>query len=212
MNDFDIVKLVFGVVILIISVVAHEVAHGLAAYKLGDPTAKLLNRLSMNPIRHIDPIGSIILPAVTYMSGGFIFGWAKPVPYNPQFFKNPKSGEGIVAFAGPLMNISIAFITGLFLRFSVFIKPLLIYFNMHPAVVGLLGMIIITNLMLALFNLMPIPPLDGSKILFSFLPSDSRIKHFLSQYSLIIGLVFIFFVWDKIAPAAFFITRFLIGS
>ena len=153
--------------VLIISVILHEVAHGYMAYWLGDPTAKLQGRLTLNPFVHIDPVGSVLLPglllfwqSVASFSFPFLVGYAKPVPYNPYSLKG-KYAEGLVAFAGPGTNILLALIFGLLIRFfgMELETPMLMAF----------GTIAYVNMLLALFNLIPIPPLDGSKVLSSLL-------------------------------------------
>jgi Zn-dependent protease len=137
------------------------VAHGYAADALGDPTARLSGRLTLNPLPHIDPLGSIILPAILALSGSSIlFGWAKPVPYNPYNLRNGRFGELLVAAAGPGTNIFIAVVFGLILRFG----------NVSGPFFEFASIVILINLMLAFFNLIPIPPLDGSKILINLLP------------------------------------------
>src|SRR5687768_676502 len=109
-------EIIFGIAVLILSIIVHEVAHGVAADRLGDPTARYAGRLTLNPISHIDPVGSIVLPLITYFSGGFIFGWAKPVPYNPYNLRNGTWGEALVALAGPTSNIALALVFGLLIR------------------------------------------------------------------------------------------------
>lgn len=153
----------FGLFALIFSIIVHEVAHGYAAHLLGDPTARLEGRLTLNPIPHIDPVGSILLPAVLFLSGtGFLFGWAKPVPFNPYNLRDQKWGEAIVAFAGPGINLLIALVFGLGIRF----------FGgaLGDAALALTAQVVLINILLGLFNLIPIPPLDGSKVLKSLLP------------------------------------------
>lgn len=159
------------VVALILSVVLHEMAHGYAANWLGDPTARLQGRLSANPLVHIDPMMSVILPALLIFSGSpFLFGAAKPVPYNPYNFTNQKWGEAIVAAAGPLMNIFIALVFAVLFRLSDVLQ-------LPEAFLGLAVQIIILNIFLAFFNLVPIPPLDGSKILPRLLPFSLAMKY-----------------------------------
>jgi Zn-dependent protease len=193
------IDFIFSILILIFSAVIHEVAHGYAAYLQGDNTAKFQGRLSLNPLRHLEWFGSLILPVLSYFLGGFIIGWAKPVPFNPYNLKAPwglpaQAGEAIVAFAGPLANICIALFFGLLLRFGA-----LSHFG--DAFVYISSTIVFINLILATFNLVPIPPLDGSKILFSVLPYHMRgIREFLERNSLIFIIIFIFFLWGYIVP------------
>jgi len=154
---------IFFLLALIFSIIVHEVSHGYAAEMLGDPTARLQGRLTLNPIPHIDPIGSILVPAILVFSGaGFLFGWAKPVPYNPYNLNNRKWGEAIVAGAGPAVNIFLALVFGLVIRFGLGSLP--------ENFVVLASTVVLINILLALFNLLPIPPLDGSKLLRSVLP------------------------------------------
>jgi Zn-dependent protease len=195
----------FGIAILILSVVAHEVSHGFAADKLGDPTARLQGRLTLNPLRHIDLMGSIIVPALTFFAGGFVFGWAKPVPYNPWNIKH-RYGEAIVAAAGPLSNIVIALVFGLALRFGI---PAGIF---PDAALRLASSVVIVNIVLAVFNLVPIPPLDGSKVLFSILPPRlDGIREFLERYGLPLVFIFVIFIWQYIYPVVLTIFSFITG-
>ena len=159
------------IVILILSVVIHEMAHGYAANWLGDPTARLAGRLSANPLVHLDPMMSIILPGILIATGSpILFGAAKPVPYNPYNLRNQKWGEAIVAVAGPLANVGIALLFAVLVRFSGMM-------SLSEAFVSLSIQIIMLNLFLAFFNLVPIPPLDGSKILPVLLPYKLRMKY-----------------------------------
>lgn len=184
--DIISTSFIFSIAVLIISVVVHEVSHGWMAYVLGDPTAKLAGRLTLNPIKHIDPIGSILVPLVlSLLPGGVIFGWAKPVPYNPYNLQAGKYGPAYVAAAGPLSNLLIALIFGLVLRFGWAVT----FFG--PTVAPILTSIVLVNIMLALFNLIPVPPLDGSTILFSFFPHNSRIFEIFYRYQLAIILAVI---------------------
>lgn len=156
----------FLIVIIIFSAVIHEVMHGVAADRLGDKTARYAGRLTLNPIPHLDPFGSIILPLILAFSGAsFFFAWAKPVPYNPFNLRSDglfaRFSEAIVAGAGPLSNLAIALFVGLLLRIV-----------QWPAeVAAIFFLVVLVNIMLFLFNLIPIPPLDGSKVLSAFLPS-----------------------------------------
>jgi len=177
------------------SVVVHEVMHGYAALALGDPTAKYQGRLTLNPLSHLDPIGSFVIPLLGYFAGGFIIGWAKPVPFNPYNLRNQKWGEAIVAIAGPLSNISLAIIFGLVLRFSS------VETFLNQSFLSLAGYVVLINITLAVFNLVPIPPLDGSKILFAFLPYKwQSFRESFERFGLILVFIFIFFLWQVISP------------
>jgi len=186
----------FLIVILLFSIVIHEVSHGTMALYLGDPTAKYAGRLTLNPIKHLDPIGSVILPLflilmAKLMGGGIIFGWAKPVPINPYNFRDQKYGSAKVALAGPGSNLAIALVFGLALRFFPAISAI-------PGLELMFSYIVYINILLAIFNLLPVPPLDGSHILFTFLPPGmENLKIFLSQFGLFILLfiIFFFFRW-----------------
>ncbi len=180
------------VVVLVISIILHEIAHGYAADKLGDPTARLQGRLSLNPLVHIDWIGSVILPFFLVLSGApFVLGWAKPVPFNPYNMKNPRTGAMIVAIVGPLTNLLLAIMGSLLLHVGIFGAGGN-YFLMS---------LIITNIALAVFNLVPIPPLDGHHLLFGIIPTRfNHIKNFLRKYSFIILIIFVMYGWEFISP------------
>ena len=159
----EILDTVFLIAVIVMSVVIHEVMHGVAADWLGDPTARLQGRLTLNPIPHLDLFSSIILPILTALSpGGFFFGWAKPVPYNPYNLRRaPMWGEAIVAAAGPASNLALALVAGLLVRLQIF-----------PDMVEMLMYVVAINVSLTVLNLIPIPPLDGSKILGAILPKS----------------------------------------
>jgi Zn-dependent protease len=196
---------IFYIAVLLMSVVIHEVSHGYMALLYGDRTAKDSGRLTLNPIAHLDPIGSVILPVLIYFSTGFTFGWAKPVPYNPENLRDEKWGSIAVAAAGVGANFIIALVFGLILRFSA---------NMGAPqdFLAIVSSIVIINLSLAIFNLVPIPPLDGSKILFPLLPRTFyEIISFIEQYSIIILLIFIFFLSDYLFPIMSFLFKLLTG-
>lgn len=155
---------IFTVIALIVSVVFHEVAHGWAANALGDPTARLQSRLSLNPVRHIDPFGSVLIPAVLVLTNsGFLFGWAKPVPYNPYNLRNQRWGEAMVGIAGVAVNLTLAVAFALIARFA--------FANDLADFASLAAIVSLVNLSLGLFNLIPIPPLDGFTVLRGILPA-----------------------------------------
>jgi len=194
---------IFSLVVLLFSVIIHELAHGYVAYSLGDPTAKYEGRLTLNPLKHLDPFGSFILPLLLFISGSpFLFGWAKPVPVNPYNFRDKKYGDIKVSFAGPASNLLLAIIFGLILRFI----PDVIIFN-NPGIGMALGYIVSINIWLAVFNLIPVPPLDGSWILFSLLPAGmEKFKFFLKQYGVVILVLLILFagsLWFSITNIIF---------
>lgn len=188
------ILIIFQLIILIFSVIVHEVMHGLVAYWLGDTTAKDAGRLTLNPIPHIDPFGSILFPLGLYVlsAGTFVLGWARPVPYNPMNLKNPRRGGGLIAFSGPASNFAIAVIAALLLRTpfaGTVIQPILLQIT------------IVINLGLMVFNLVPVPPLDGSKVLFSLLPQRfSRFEHLAERYGWWLIIVFILFGFKFIIP------------
>ncbi len=178
----NIYSILLWVIPVLVAVILHEVAHGYIAYKLGDDTAKNHGRLSLNPIKHIDIMGTIIVPLILLVSSSVIFGWAKPVPVNFSKLRNPKRDMAFVAAAGPAINIIIAIISALLLNL----------FNIKIFEIMLVNTIIL-NVTLALFNLIPIPPLDGSKIVTSLLPPKYAIKFYqLEKYGLGIVIFFIF--------------------
>jgi Zn-dependent protease len=180
------VSFIIIVLIFIFSVIIHEVSHGLVALWQGDPTAKYADRLTLNPIKHIDPVGSVIVPLITYFAGGFIFGWAKPVPYNPYNLRDQKYGPALVGAAGPLSNILIALVFGFFLRVLLITGQVSV--TGESLIVSIFSFAIMINVLLAFFNLIPIPPLDGSKLLFTFLPIREETKMQLEQF----GFMFLF--------------------
>lgn len=190
------------------SVVIHEVSHGQAALMLGDPTAKYADRLTLNPLKHLDPFGSVLLPFLTYISGGFIFGWAKPVPYNPYNLKNQKWGPAIVALAGPLANMVIAVFFGILIRYSYYLD----LFAVSNVVSNALTTIIYTNILLAMFNMIPIPPLDGSNILLALLPYNFyKIRRVLTTYGFVILIIFILFFSHWLLPISSFLFKIITG-
>lgn len=205
------IPFLFQIAILIFSVVIHEVSHGYAALALGDRTAAYAGRLTLNPLKHLDPFGSVLLPLFTYFAGGVIFGWARPVPYNPYNLRNQKWGPAIVGVAGPAANIALAVVFGLLLRFFPHFAgeaPAAFLINF----MGIASTITFLNLVLAVFNLIPIPPLDGSKLLFALLPYRwQNVQFFLERYGLFLFLIFIFFFSRLVTPMVLILFRFITG-
>ncbi len=201
---------IFIIVILIFSAVIHEIAHGAAANQMGDPTAKYAGRLTLNPLKHLDPVGSVIVPLflvfmANVLGGGIVFGWAKPVPVNPYNFKDQKYGSAKVSAAGPLSNLVIALIFGLAIRFIPAV-------SLNPALLFIFGIIVYINIILCVFNLIPVPPLDGSHILFTFLPASfDSLKRSLHQYGLFVLLFIIFFLLPYIFLIISFIFNLVTG-
>ena len=216
----EIVLVGFYLLTLIYSVILHEVSHGFMALWLGDMTAKYADRLNLNPMKHIDPFGSVVLPVLLFVTTGFAFGWAKPVPYNPYNLRDQKWGPTYVALAGPASNLILAsvaaFIASLlplallvkqdilgrfigviggrgdFLeRFGLLAES--ISGSLPSILYGLLLLVIFWNVVLACFNLLPIPPLDGSKILYTLLPLSEHTILMLEQYGLFLLIFVIFF-------------------
>jgi Zn-dependent protease len=183
-------QIVFAVLALLLCVIPHEIAHGLVALWLGDPTAKRAGRLSLNPLRHLDPIGSVILPLALILIRRFtgvplvVFGWAKPVPINPYYFRDPWRGMVWVGLAGPTMNIILAGFTAALAR-GIYLTGV-----RNPTVYMFLALFTVISLLIAFFNLIPIPPLDGSRILTYFLPPKWRLPLVrLEQFGIIIVVV-----------------------
>ena len=209
--------IIFYIVILIMSVVIHEVSHGYVAELFGDKTARFAGRLTLNPLKHLDWLGSIVFPIFLFISSralGYpvLFGWAKPVPYNPNNLSNRKWGTVAVAAAGVLANIFIVVIFGILVHLAPYLGfPEYNAMAPHPLYV-IASMIVWLNLSLSLFNLIPIPPLDGSKILFNLLPSSlSKVIRFVETYSLILIIVFIIFFSNFLYPLLTFLFKLVMG-
>lgn len=205
----DPIMTAFGLVILIFSVIIHEVSHGAAAYSMGDPTAKAMGRLTMNPIPHIDLYGSIVLPGLMLLFGTpFLFGYAKPVPVNYLNLTNRKWGPALVALAGPGSNFVLGISLGLVYR------VLAIMTDLNPQVAGLFLTAILVNFALGIFNSLPIPPLDGFKIIAPLLPYSflrSRVYQVLEQQGIVFLLIFIIFFGGVLTPLIFGATRLVMG-
>ena len=204
-NLFDIF---FQVVILLFSVILHEVAHGYAALKLGDPTAQYAGRLTLNPLKHMDPWGTVILPLfLVLIRSPFLVGWAKPVPVNPNLIRDPQRGMMLVGAAGPLANITLILLSALALRTLPFSAP--------PLLFDLFKYCCAINIILALFNLVPIPPLDGSRVVAGILPTKMREAYIgLERYGIfiIIGLLYLGLLDVVIIPIFRIIFYFLVQA
>ena len=172
--------------ILFFSIILHEYAHGYIACRNGDDTAYILGRLTFNPMKHIDLVGSVLVPVFCFAMGWPLFGWAKPVPINPYNLNDMRNDMAKVAFAGPAVNLSLVLISVLFLKLTVMFAPNL------TLLIQVLVYAILINLILALFNLMPVPPLDGSKIVARFLPPQTANKYMrLERYGLLLVMILI---------------------
>lgn len=199
------ILLLFFFLVIVPSAIMHEYAHGWMADRLGDPTARYAGRLTMNPIAHIDPIGTILLPLVMILSQiPFLFAYAKPVPYNPYNLRDPRRDSALVGVAGPMANLAIAVAVGLLVRFLPVSN-----FTM------LLSIVVYANILLMVFNLVPIPPLDGSKVLYAFLPDTPemiRLKANFEQFGVFFLLIFIFFFFQLIIPIISFFFTLITGT
>lgn len=190
------------IVIFLPAVILHEYAHGWVAYRLGDPTAKAAGRLTLNPLKHVDPIGTIVLPALLIvMRSPVLFGWAKPVPVNFMNLNRPKRDMLWVGIAGPAVNILLAVVLSLFLKLG-----------LSEAVHELISLAILVNLVLATFNMLPIPPLDGSRLVMSLLPIRyARYYARLEPYGILIVFALLYFglLSEVIWPAVLSMARIL---
>jgi Zn-dependent protease len=194
---------IFIIVVLIFSAIVHEYMHGWMANELGDPTAKMAGRLTLNPLAHLDLWGSVILPVFLYFTTGFIFGYAKPVPVNPYQLRHPKYDMVKVALAGPLSNLVLAISFGLVVRFFPITNDLF---------AQLLDAIVEVNLILFIFNILPIPQLDGSRVVFPFLPRP--VQEFYARterYGTIIASLFVLLAFPFILTIEQFLLKLIVG-
>lgn len=191
MDNLEILQAVAVISVLVVSVSLHEAAHAFAADRLGDPTARQLGRLTLNPVAHIDPIWSVVIPVFLFVTSGFAFGGARPVPVDPRQLRHPLRDMALVAIAGPLSNLLIAAVL------MVAYKVCLFMLGYHPEALlpDVLGRSIALNVLLTVFNLVPIPPLDGSRVLMPLLPVGLRPAYAnLERFGILI-ILGIFFVW-----------------
>lgn len=193
----------FYIFVLVFSVVIHEVSHGLVARQLGDDTAEAAGRLTLNPLKHIDPFGSVLLPLLLYIAHLPGIAWAKPVPYNPyKLFKDFKFGPLKVALAGPISNIGLVILASLLARLAA---------GWNPIMAGLLGLVAFLNCFLAVFNLLPIPPLDGSKILPLIFPRYAAQIERIGFFGVIFIFIFIYIFSGLVSTVAGYIFVFFAG-
>ncbi len=198
---------IFQILILIFSVIIHEISHGFVALYFGDRTAQYEGRLTLNPMKHLDWFGSVILPLLLVVTNaGFMIGWAKPVPYNPYNLVKRNIAEPLIAFAGPFSNLFVALVFGLIIRS-------LLSLGLYSSLISIFSFVVLINISLAVFNLIPIPPLDGSKILFALLPLKARyaFQEVSEKYGLFIILLVIMFLPNFISPIIFSLFRLITG-
>jgi Zn-dependent protease len=196
-------------IFLLVAFPVHEFFHAYAAYRLGDGTAKMFGRLTLNPLVHFDPLGGLLL-IVSVLSSGFVFGWAKPTPVNPSNLRDRRNSEVVVALAGPASNLVMALLAALLFRA---LDATGVLFQLPEVAVEVLFDFVLFNILLAIFNMIPIPPLDGSTLLWRFLPPQMvwQWRPILSQYGFIILLVFIFTIGRFVAGLVYDVTSFLVG-
>lgn len=212
MNELTLLqKIAIWALPVIFAITLHEVAHGWVAERFGDKTARLQGRITLNPIKHIDPIGTLLVPAVLLALGGFVFGWAKPVPVDYRNLRDPRRDSAIVAAAGPIANLAMALLWVLLLRVSLLTQGNMV--SMWLSYTSLAGIMI--NLLLMLFNLIPIPPLDGSIVLGSFL--KGRALYYFSMigrfgFFIILGLIMTGALFYIIGPAYNFMLNLFLSA
>ena len=212
-SEESVQRVIVYLVPMLLGIICHEVAHGYAAFRFGDPTAKMLGRLTLNPIKHIDPMGVLVF-VLTALMAPFAIGWAKPVPVNARYFKNPIRDMAIVSFAGPLTNFLLALLFGLAMFIIVQIPSFFQYVMQdYPVVWKVLQAGVWINIVLGWFNLMPIPPLDGSHILYGILPAPLANQYIkIGRYGMIIVIVLLAtgMLWKVVGPLLNYSLNFII--
>lgn len=206
-NLIDPERIVLVAIFLLVGFPVHEFAHAATAYLLGDATAKHFGRLTLNPAAHFDPLGGLML-VLSVLVGGFVIGWAKPTPVNPANLRDRRNGEVVVALAGPVSNFLMAVVGAAVVRLVVGLEIAI------PAALGtILLLFVFYNVALMIFNLIPVPPLDGSTLLFRFLDPRTawQLRPILNQYGFLIILAFVFTAGRPIAGFMFDVTRLLVG-
>lgn len=210
MNQLSLLQiLAVAVIPVLFAITIHEVAHGWVARHFGDRTAEMLGRLTINPLKHIDPIGTVVVPAIALMTTGFLFGWAKPVPVATRNLRNPRRDMMFVAAAGPGANIVMAVFWAFFTKLVTMsgLEGMTLQFFLTMGQIG-----VFINVILAVFNMVPIPPLDGGRVLSGLLPPRASTKlDAMEPYGLIIVLAFIFFAWGYLRPVITAVTGFIMS-
>jgi Zn-dependent protease len=205
----DAASIILIAIFLLVAFPVHEFFHAYAAYRLGDGTAKMFGRLTLNPIVHFDPFGGLLL-IVSVLSSGFVFGWAKPTPVNPSNLRDRRNSEVIVALAGPASNLVMALLAAVVIRA---LNATGLLDQLPSLVFQILFYFVLFNILLAIFNMIPIPPLDGSTLLWRFLPPQLvwQWRPVLTQYGFLVLLLFIFTIGPRVGRLVFDVTSFLVG-
>jgi Zn-dependent protease len=205
----DAASIILIAIFLLVAFPVHEFFHAYAAYRFGDGTAKMFGRLTLNPVVHFDPLGGLLL-IVSVLSSGFIFGWAKPTPVNPSNLRDRRNSEVIVALAGPASNLVMALLGAFLFRA---LNAINLLDTLPFLVTQILYLFVVFNILLAIFNMIPIPPLDGSTLLWRFLPPQVvwQWRPVLTQYGFVILLLFIFTIGPRVGAVIGDVANFLVG-